>query len=187
MAIRRLVLMVPGLLVPLAILIGVKVYLAFAADPSYTLLIDNPASEAVTVTVDGEAVGTVSPGQALTVEVEPGTHQLVATGPSGVIEQGSFAFTEGGDYSRLCGVYNLGGSAQYADVTVYYADDPSSSQPPTISPAGQGQRFFLTSSAHCELDRRFEDVVTTSSAASITSVTHICHVGQDGMPTCPNI
>lgn len=187
MMIKRLILMVPALVIPIAILIGVKTYLAFAADPSFTVLIDNPSPQSVAVTVDGESMGNVAPNGSLSIEVEPGTHQLAATGPAGVVEQGSFTFAEAGDYAEMCGIYNLGGSARYANVTVYYADDPSSSRPPSIAPAGEGQRFFITNSAFCELDRSFEDVITTSSALSITSVTHLCHIGAEGLPTCPNI
>lgn len=137
------------------------------------VVIDNAFAFPVTVTVAGHPPLTVPPGAHHPLEVEQGSFTLTASGPAGVVEEGSFAVPEREDpFIGFHGIYNLGGKAKYAVVSRCYGG-PSCDR--GVDRVGDGLRFFaVPRKVVGELDEPFPSTVAGSG---VSGRTHLCHVG----------
>jgi hypothetical protein len=131
---------------------------------------DNTLDHAVELSMDGSAIGSVAPGQALILEVDEGSHELVANGPSGEVDRGTFQVADG---SGFRGLFSIGGRQQYIVVRGTY--NTSGTGETTVQPLPAGQKFYvLPGDVSSEgLDLTFPTTVTMQGD-SMTLV-HVCH------------
>jgi hypothetical protein len=137
------------------------------------VLIDNAFAFPVTVTVAGHAPVTVAAGRYHALEVDQGTWRLSASGPEGVVEEGTFAVPEREDpLIGFRGLYNLGGNAKYVLVSMCYG---GSNCDHGIDRVGDGLRFFaIPRKVVGELDEAFPSAAPGSGVAARV---HLCHAG----------
>lgn len=132
------------------------------------VFVDNSLEEGVTILVDGEEIGSLGPGEATVIDVEPGAHTLSARGAAGEVEAGSF---EVDDEAGFRGLYSIGSKRDYVVVRAVYDAAGGDTQ---FHPVAAQERFVrLPADVSPDgIDLPFPDTVTTSGAGA--TLTHVC-------------
>jgi hypothetical protein len=133
------------------------------------VFIDNTFDHPVQLAMDGSSIGSLAPGESRVLDVEEGRHDLVATGPAGEVERGSFDVPDG---SSFRGLYSLGARKAYMVVRAVYSSGGGDTQ---YQPLPAGQRFHVLPGDVIRdgIDRSIPSTVTTSG--SQTTMVYLCH------------
>ncbi len=157
-------------------LFGLPLLLLFAAlfiERGSSVVLDNGNDFPVAVAIDGKDAATIAPHQHKRVSSKAGAHTLVARGPSGVVDEGTFTIPQPkGALDGFRAVYNLGGAARYVLVSICYG---GSNCDQGVERIGEGKRFFeLPKVLYGELDG---EIPETTAGSGVQSHLFFCHAG----------
>ena len=162
---------------------GISLFLLRQAQ-SNIVLFENSLDVAGELKLAGKSYGSISPRQALRLELDEGSYQVSFSGNGTQLDGGTLTVPKGNSTIGYRAVYNLGGKKGIAVVTKYYGGTFED----RVAPIAEGTRVLEVPGAQ-KLDRiddGFPDTITVPKHQSYGTVVRVCHVDEaKGTVGCP--
>lgn len=148
--------------------IGFSKYMAAKVDENWVTF-TNGLDTVGELMIDGKTQGQLQPGAELRLEMQPGSHTVQLTNAGKTLDEGKIDVKDKSYHA----VYNVGGKAGLALVTVHYGD---TSHENSVSPIPEGQRVIEVPMTFKKINDTFPESLTTNTNVNSTSLTNVCRV-----------
>jgi hypothetical protein len=151
---------------------------------SNIVLFENSLDVPGELSLAGKTYGSISPRQALRLELDEGKYEVSFTGNGTKLDGGTLTVPKGNGAIGYRAVYNLGGRKGIAVVTKYYGG----SFEDRVAPVAEGTRVVEVPGAQSldRIDEGFPDTITVPKHQSYGTRVHVCHVDEaKGTVGCP--
>lgn len=151
---------------------------------SNIVLFENSLDVPGELSLSGKSYGSISPRQALRLELDSGNYEVSFAGNGTKLDGGTLTVPKGNSTIGYRAVYNLGGRKGLAVVTKYYGGAFED----RVATVAEGTRVIEVPGAQSldRIDDGFPDTITVPKHASYGTVVRVCHVDEaKGTVGCP--